>query len=215
MGRLAFILRQKLPLIIFIIAAIIGGILIFWYINNKEENNNGSNQEYAETQESLSVNGDEDVQISGEDIFSGDQGQPLSSSIPYGLRAVNLPISFFGDVRAIREGNRVDIISVFYDPGSNELYSEVILYQKEIILLGNTGKDQDSGIYQDTGDSGYFGDGILGDLPSGNDTSSQLKKILVITFYLEANEVEKAFKAVEGGQLYLSLYSASSGENGY
>jgi len=168
-----------------------GDSLIFWYINNKEENNS-SNQEYAEIQESISSDGEADSQISGENTSSGDHGQPLSSSIPYGLRAVNLPVSFFGDVSAMREGDRVDIISVFYDPGSNELYSEVILYQKEIILLGNTGKDQDSGIYQDTGGSGYFGDGILGDLPSENDASRQLKKILVITFYLEAGEVEKA-----------------------
>ncbi len=214
MGRLAFIVRQKLPLIIFIIAAIIGGILIFWYINNKEENNSAG-QEHAEIQESTSADGNEDVQILGGNISSKDHGKPMSSSIPYGLRAVNLPISFFGDALAMREGDRVDIISVFYDPGSNELYSEVILYQKEIILLGNTGKDQDSGIYQDTGGSGYFGDGILGDLSSGNDANRQLKKILVITFYLEADEVEKAFKAIEGGQLYLSLYSASSEGNGY
>jgi len=214
LGRLAFILRQKLPLIIFVIAAIIGGILIFWYINNKEENNN-TGQEYTEIQESNFSDGETDSQILGEDISSKEHGQPMSSSIPHGLRAVNLPISFFGDVSAIREGDRVDIISVFYDPGSNELYSEVVLSQKEIILLGNTGKDQDSGAYQDTGGSGYFGDGILGDLPSGNDASRQLKKILVITFYLEADEVEKAFKAIEGGQLYLSLYSENSGENGY
>ncbi len=205
MGRLALILRQRLPLIIFIIAAIIGGILIFWYISSKEDESNSSNQEYAEIQESISTGGDEDVQISGENASSGNHGQPLSTSIPYGLRAVSLPISFFGDASGIREGDRVDIISVFYDPGSNELYSEVILSQKEIILLGNTGKDHDPGTYQDAGGSGYFGDGILGDLPSGNGISGQLKKILVITFYLEAAEVQKAFMAIESGQLYLSL----------
>ena len=214
MGRLVFILRHKLPVIIFVIAAVIGGVLIFWYINNKEENNS-SNQEYEEIQEGIFSDGEPDSQISGEDISFKGYGKPMSSSIPYGLRAVNLPISFFGDVSAIREGDRIDIVSVVYDPGSNELYSEVILYQKEIILLGNTGKDQDSGTYQDTGGSGYFGDGILGDLPSGNDADRQLKKILVITFYLEAGEVEKAFKAIEGGQLYLSLYPASSGGDGY
>jgi len=205
LGRLAFIVRQKLPLIIFVIAAIIGGILIFWYINNKEDENNNSNQEYAEIQESISVDRDEGVQILGDNNSSGDQGQQLSSSIPYGLRAISLPISFFGDSSGIRQGDRVDIISVFYDPGSNELYSEVILSQKEIILLGNTGKDQDPGIYQDPGGSGYFGDGILGDLPSGNGVSGQLKKILVITFYLEAAEAQKAFMAIESGQLYLAL----------
>ncbi len=205
MGRLAFILRQKLSLIIFVIAAIIGGILIFWYISSKEDENNNTNQEYAEIQESISAGGEEDVQILGENTSSGDHGQPLSSSIPYGLRAVSLPISFFGDSSGIAQGDRVDIISVFYDPGSNELYSEVILSQKEIILLGNTGKDQDPETYQDAGGSGYFGDGILGDVPSGNDISGQLKIILVITFYLEAAEVQKAFMAIESGQLYLAL----------
>ena len=214
MGRLVFILRHKLPVVIFVIAATIGGVLIFWYINNKEENNI-TGQGYTEIQESISADGDTDYIILDGDTSYKDHGQLLSSSIPYGLRAVNLPISFFGDVSAIREGDRVDIISVFYDPGSNELYSEVILYQKEIMLLGNIGKDQDSGTYQDTGGSGYFGDGILGDLPSENNVSSQLKKILVITFYLEASEVEKVFKAIEGGQLYLSLCPADSGGNGY
>lgn len=212
MGRLAFILRQRLPLIIFVIAAIIGGILIFWYISSNEDENNSSNQEYAEIQESISADGNEDVRISGENTSSGDHGQPLSSSIPYGLRAVSLPISFFGDVSAIREGDRVDIISVFYDSGSNELYSEVILDQKEIILLGNTGKDQDPGTYQDTGGSGYFGDRILGDLPYGNGVSGQLKKILVITFYLEVIEAQKAFMAIESGQLYLSLCPSERAE---
>ena len=214
MGRLVFMLRHRLPVIVFIVAAIIGGVLIFWYINNKEESNS-TGQEYAEIQENLSIIGDEDVKISGEDISSGDHGKPFSSSIPYGLRAASLPISFFGDVSAISEGDRVDIISVFYDPDSNELYSEVILSQKEIVLLGNTGKDQEQEAYQDKGGSGYFGDGVLGDLSSGNVASGQLKKIFVITFYLEVTEVKRAFKAIEGGQLYLSLCPADSGENGY
>ncbi|MCJ7666603.1 MAG: hypothetical protein MUO59_07710, partial [Actinobacteria bacterium] len=126
-------------------------------------------------------------------------------SIPYGLRAVSLPISFFGDVSGIRQGDMVDIISVFYDPDSNGLYSEVILSQKEIILLVYSGNDQDSGEYQDAGGSGYLGDGIFGEISSGNGIGGQFKKILVITFYLETIEAEKAFMAIESGQLYLSL----------
>lgn len=212
LGRLAFILRQRLPVIIFVIAAIIGGILIFWYINNKEAENNSSNQEYAEIQENIPVNEDADVQISEENASFKDHGQLLSSSIPYGLRAVNLPISFFGDASGIRQGDRVDIISVFYDPGSNELYSEVILSQKEIILLENTGKDQDPGMYQDAGGSEYFGDGIFEDISPGNGVSGQYKKILVITFYLESIEAEKAFMAIESGQLYLSLCPSERAE---
>ena len=136
MGRLAFILRHRLPVIIFIIVAVIGGILIFWYISNKEDHNN-RNQEISGIQESISDNEYSDTEISGENDFSGYYGQQLSSSIPHGLRAISLPISFFGEVSSIREGDRVDIISVFYDPGSNELYSEVILNEKEIIIFEN------------------------------------------------------------------------------
>ena len=214
MGRLVFILRHKLPVIIFVIAAVIGGVLIFWYINNREENIS-IGQEYAETQESISTDGEEVSQILGGDTSSKDHGQPVSSSIPNGLRAVNLPISFFGDVSAIREEDRVDIISVFYDPGSNDLYSEIILGQKEIIILEGNEDTLDPGKYQDASDSGYLSSGIFSDMSSGNNNCNQLKKILVITFYLEANEVEKAFKAIEGGQLYLSLCPADNEGYGY
>ena len=192
-------------MIIFVIAAIIGGIFIFRYISNKEVENNSSDQEYTEVPESIYVNGDEDPEISGENDFFKDNGQPFSYSIPYGLRAVSLPVSFFGDVAGIRQGDRVDIISIFYDPDSNVLHSEVILDEKEIILIEYNGNDQDEGEYQGTADSGYFGDGIFGDISSGNDISGRFKKILVITFYLESIEVEKAFIAIESGQLYLSL----------
>ena len=209
MGRLVFILRHRLPVIIFIIVAVIGGILIFWYISNKEDHNNGS-QEISRIQESISDNEYSDTEISGENDFSGYYGQQLSSSIPNGLRAISLPISFFGEVSSIREGDRVDIISVFYDPGSNELYSEVILNEKEIIIFENNGKDQGLGEYQDTVDSGYLSEGIFSGISSGNNNSSQLKKIIVLTFYLETIEVEKAFRAIEGGQLYLSLCPADS-----
>lgn len=214
MDRLVFILRHRLPLIIFTIAAVIGGILIFWYLNNKEENNS-SNQEYTEIQESISVDKDADPQISGGDISFEDHGQLLSTSIPYGLRAASLPISFFGDTSVINEGDRIDIISVFYDPGSNKLHSEIILGQKEIIILYSNENTLDPENYQDAGGSGYLSGGILGDVSSGNNNNSQLKKILVITLYLEVTEVERAFKAIEGGQLYLSLCPAGSEKYGY
>jgi hypothetical protein len=213
MGRLAFILRHRLPVIIFVIAAVIGGVLIFWYISNKE--GEISSQEISETQENISDTEDEDIEISGENISSGHYGQLLSSSIPYGLRAVSLPISFFGDVSAISGGDRVDIISVFYDPGSNELHSEIILGQKEIIIIDSNENTLDPENYQDATSSGYLSDGILSSVSSGKNNNSQLKKILVITFYLEVTEVERTFKAIEGGQLYLSLCPAGSEEYRY
>jgi hypothetical protein len=209
MGRLAFILRQKLPMIIFLIAAVIGGIFIFWYLNNKEDHNTG-NQDISGIQESISDNEYSDIEISGGNGTSRYYGQLLSSSIPHGMRAISLPVSFFGEVLSIREGDRVDIISVFYDPGSNELCSEVILTEKEIIIFENNGKDKEFREYQDTVNSGYLSEGIFSGISSGNNNSSQIKKIIVITFYLETIEVEKAYRAIESGQLYLSLYPADS-----
>ncbi len=208
MGRLVFILRHRLPVIIFIIAALIGGVLIFWYISNKEEGN--SSVEISGIQENISDIEYEDMEMPGEEASTGFFGQSLSSSIPYGFRAVSLPISFFGDVQALREGDKVDIISVFYDPGSNELYSETILSRKEIIILKNNKDTPDPENYQGTSSSGYLSSGIFNDMSSGSNNRSQLKKMIVITFYLEANEVERAFEAIEGGQLYLSICPADS-----
>lgn len=205
MGRLAIILKQRLPAIIFIIAAVIGGIFIFRYTNDKEDENSNGDSQYVEAQDGIDNNGEEGPLAQGQDTAFKERGQPFSSTIPYGLRAVSLPVSFFGDVSGIREGDRVDVISVFYDPGSNELYCEAILYQKEIILLAGSGDDREQGGYQDTGNQGYFGDGILGDISSGNGTGGQYKKILIVTFYLEVIEAEKAFMAIESGQLYLLL----------
>ncbi|MFC2159119.1 hypothetical protein ACFLQS_00165 [Actinomycetota bacterium] len=208
MGRLALIIRQKLPMVIFLIAAVIGGILIFWFINNKEVSND--DLEISETLENISDNEDPDTEIFRGNDYSGHYGQLLTSSIPYGLRAVSLPISFFGEVSSIREGDRVDIISVFYDPISNELNSEIVLHEEEIVIFENNGMDQDLGEYQDTADSGYFSEGIFSGISSGNNNSSQLKKIIVLTFYLEAIEVEEALRAIESGQLYLSLCPADN-----
>ena len=208
MGRLVFILRHRLPVIIFIIAALIGGVLIFWYISNKE--GGSGSKEISGTQENIYDTEDEVMEMSEEEASTGYYRQPLSSSIPNGLRAVSLPISFFGDVRALREGDGVDIISVFYDPGSNELYSETILSRKEIIILENNKDTPDPENYQDASSSGYLSSGIFNDMSSGNNNISQIKKMIVITFYLEANEVERALKAIEEGQLYLSICPADS-----
>ena len=123
MDRLAFILRQKLPVIIFLFAAVIGGILIFWYVNAREDNNKVM-EENPELSENISVKGNMDPELFIENTSLKDDSQFLSSSIPYGLRAISLPISFFGDISSIREGDRVDIISVFYDPDSNQLYCQ-------------------------------------------------------------------------------------------
>jgi hypothetical protein len=202
MSRLVFILRHRLPVIIFIIITVIGGVFIFWYINNRERGNRG---EITEIQKNISDTVDETMETIGVQASSSYYGHPFSSSIPSGFRAVNLPISFFGDIAAVVEGDKVDIISVFYDPGLNELYSEVILRQKKIIAFQSNDNTSDLGNYQGASSSGYFSGGVFNDFSSGNINNSQLKKILVLTFYLEVFEVEIAFGAIESGQLYLSI----------
>ncbi|MCJ7472690.1 MAG: hypothetical protein MUP02_07775, partial [Actinobacteria bacterium] len=83
------------------------------------------------------------------------------------------------------------------------------------IILDSNENTLDPENYQDASSSGYLSDGILSSVSSGNNNNSQLKKILVITFYLEVTEVERTLKAIEGGQLYLSLCPAGSKEYGY
>ena len=163
---------------------------------------------------SLDLNDDPDIEYN-ETISQTENGRSesqfsnLSSSIPSGYRAINLPISFFGDISIMEKGDMVDIVSVLYDSSSSELYSEVILAQKKIIMLGC---DEDMRDQETVSGSDYLSGGIFGDLPSNSGGSNQLKKTLIITFYLKPEEVENAFMAIEGGQLYLSLCPAEMGD---
>ncbi|MEA2016628.1 MAG: RcpC/CpaB family pilus assembly protein [Actinomycetota bacterium] len=123
----------------------------------------------------------------------------FSSYIPDGLRAVSIPVNFYGDRSLINEGDRIDLISTYYVQEDGNLYSETIIAGKEIILIGS-GHEED---YESSGSDGK--NFIFGQADGGGLTDTYYREHPVITFYLTKTEAEEVFKAAERGVLNLSI----------
>lgn len=190
LNRISLILKNRISAVLFIIAAIIGAILIFWYLASIRQSDAAS-----EALEQKS--GIEDEQQDAEGIIGG-YLDDLSGQIPSGMKAVNLPISFFGDHSILKVGDRIDIISTYYDKESSVLQAEMILLKKEIIGLGSgRGTDED-------GHESIDGS-IFPEVSFGADVNNGISRILIITFFLRDEEIVRSFIAIESGMLYLSL----------
>ncbi|GAG74842.1 unnamed protein product, partial [marine sediment metagenome] len=125
----------------------------------------------------------------------------FSSYIPKNLRAVSVPVNYFGDSSLLRTGDRVDIISTYYEYSGGELKSDTILSEKEVILAeSNFGSSMSNSI----GDNGNF---LLGTATEEDFRSGSLGSFIIMTFYLEPGEVEIIFLALERGVLNLSICS--------
>jgi len=123
----------------------------------------------------------------------------FSSYIPYDLRAVSIPVSFYGDKLLLEEGDRVDLISTYYEQENSILYSETVLSEKEIILISSSPEESYS---SGENDSGGF---LTGSMFNGSQVNSNYGKLVIITFYLSKSEVEEVFLALERGVLNLSI----------
>ncbi|HAJ95808.1 MAG TPA: hypothetical protein DCP02_06205 [Actinobacteria bacterium] len=193
MNRISLILKNKISAVLFIAAAVIGAILIIWYLKTVDQKDVSGG---ALEQEPVI----EDEQQGAEEII-GDHKVPLdglSSQIPSGMKAVNLPISFFGNCLILKIGDRIDIISTYYDKESAVLHAEMILSGKEIISL-ETGQGTDKDNY------GSISGNIFPEVSFGADVNNGISRTLVITFFLEDEEIVRSFTAIESGMLYLSL----------
>jgi len=185
-------LKSKMPAVIFIIAALIGAILIIWYL--KAASGNDTSSEVPEQE----IEAQDMQDMEGASEYSGDPQNDLSGRIPQGMKAVNLPISFFGSSMMLKTGDKVDIISTYYNKESAMLYAETILSEKEIIAL-ESGQGQEEDSY------GSIGGNIFPESSFGADINNGTNRTLIITFFLEGEEIVKSFKAIESGMLYLAL----------
>jgi Flp pilus assembly protein CpaB len=123
----------------------------------------------------------------------------FSSYIPYGMRAVSIPVNFYGDRSLVKEGDKVDLISTYYEPAGSILFSETIMAEKEIILIGGNVEEN----Y--TGDEGGMGSLLSGPAADTGLFSSHNKNSLIITFYLSKSEAEEAYMAIERGTVNMSI----------
>jgi Flp pilus assembly protein CpaB len=123
----------------------------------------------------------------------------FSFHIPEGLRAASIPVSFYGDRSLLNEGDKIDLISTYYDQESGGLYSETVLSEKEVILINGNSKEA----YQEnSSDTGNF---LLGTVNEETFADSFYDNHITITLYLTGREIEEAFKAIERGVLNLSI----------
>ncbi len=124
----------------------------------------------------------------------------FSSYIPYDLRAVSVPVNFYGDGSFIRSGDRVDLISTYYEQESSVLCSDMVLSEKEIVFI-SSGRGED---YSGDEDSG--GNLLIDSMFENSSVKSSYGSIqLILTFYLNTSEAEEVFLALEKGMLNLSL----------
>ncbi len=123
----------------------------------------------------------------------------FSSYIPYDLRAVSIPVNFYGNKSLINEGDKVDLISTYYEPASSVLYSETLLTEKEIILIEN---NLNESYPENEGSNESF---LLGSVTDSDLLNSYSENSLVITFYLSKSEAEEVFMAIERGTVNLSI----------
>src|SRR4030042_5162980 len=56
----------------------------------------------------------------------------FSTYIQAGLRATSIPVNYYGDVSLIRVGDKVDLISTYYEKSGEQLLSEVVFGEKEV-----------------------------------------------------------------------------------
>jgi len=123
----------------------------------------------------------------------------FSSYIPYQLRAVSVPVSFYGDKSLVRTGDRVDIVSTYYETESGNIYSDTVLTEKEIVLIGSDLEKSRSG--DESGSEDFF----VGSIFDSGLVDSGYVNLLILTFYLDKSEVEEVFLALEKGVLNLSI----------
>ena len=128
MKKIMYILRKRPGILLFIIAAIAGASLIFLFLGGIEKDGGDAGVLSKETAD-IEVDKNEDEQGNG--IYK----RRLAIKVPTGMKAVNLPVNFFGDYSVLHEGDRVDIISTYYNSETGILGSEKIISEKTIVAV--------------------------------------------------------------------------------
>ncbi len=128
-------------------------------------------------------------------VLEVNQDISFSSYIPSDLRAVSIPVCYYGDSNDLKNGDRIDLISVFHENETNSLVSQTILENKEIIMTAS--------MPTSTSDSLSFLDSTIGDLSVRSNHSD----LHIITMYLEPEEIETVFLALGKGALNISICS--------
>jgi len=128
---------------------------------------------------------------------SNNNSMKFSTYIPLFKKAATMPITYWGDISLISIGDRVDVVSTYYEKDTSNLKSEIVLSNKEIIIISSQ-QNKDNKDQQDN--SG------LSILNSGNVLAEE-SRTLYLTFYLGEEEIKTIFGAIEKGSLNIAICS--------
>ena len=132
---------------------------------------------------------------------SADKNLKFSSYIPLFNKAASIPITYWGDISLICIGDKIDVISTYYEKESSNLKSEIVLDSKEIIIIsGNQNHDNEN----------KKNNSALSILNTDAAQTDENKR-LYLTFYLNEEEIKKVFEAVQKGNLNIAICSSKSG----
>ncbi|MCE5330141.1 SAF domain-containing protein [bacterium] len=130
---------------------------------------------------------------------SSDKNLKFSAYIPLSENAVTIPVTYWGDISLINIGDKVDIISTYYEKENGILKSEIVLDEKEIVIISRLQDSDNENMIKDSG---------LSILNSGSNAIRADDRILYLTFYLNKEEVTEIFSAIEKGNLNIALCSS-------
>jgi len=190
-GRILSIIRSRSKFMLLAAAAVAAAVLLFLLIKGPGSKSGGG--EAAAPEQVIEV-GEVDAGGRTTAILPG----RLSEDIPPGLKSINIPVNFFGDPAVLHEGDRIDIVSIYYDRDTGSLGAETIISSQEIIQLYN-------GNNEDRRPALSIGDSILTENIGSSEMTRDYGRVLVITFFLEEEQVLRSFQAVESGLLYVAL----------
>ncbi|MCL5771557.1 MAG: SAF domain-containing protein [Actinobacteria bacterium] len=130
---------------------------------------------------------------------SSSKNLKFSTYIPLNKSAVTIPVIFWGDKSMINEGDKVNIISTYYENENGNLKSEIVLNEKEIVIISKQQSGENEVKNKSTGLS----------LLSNDDLEiKDNKNNIYLTFYLNNEEITAIFEAIEKGNLYVALCSS-------
>lgn len=123
----------------------------------------------------------------------------ISSYIPQYLKAVSVPVVFYGDISLLSNGDLVDVISVYYEKSKDELISETILDSEELMII-------DPG--HSTGNMETEGNALFDNMDQHSMFAYQGHvNQIIATFFLDSTEAERIFLALERGVLNIAICS--------
>ncbi len=152
--------------------------------------------------------------IPGEKIVGIDKSKNnnlnFSAYIPLFKKAATIPITYWGDISLINIGDKIDVISTYYEKDTSNLKSEIVLSNKEIIIISSPQSQESKTGQENSG---------LSILNSGSVLTGE-SRTLYLTFYLGEEEIKTVFAAIEKGNLNIAICSSKvTGEgnlsNGY